>query len=248
MDVTKPFGLSPGHARMTMLNNAEFMPIQEQIPRQQAAWTEQADYVARNSAFYKNLWDHQSPPHDLRDLPRLPLSDKAQLRISQEQHPPFGNYLAADRQLVNRLHRTSGTTGQAMNLALSARDCEITEIVGGRCQTAVGLGPEHTVIHCLNYQMWMGGVTDHMTLERTGATVIPFGVGDTERLIRTIRDIGVTAISCTPSYPAVIERVLQEKFPALKPKDLGLKLGLFGGEPGLDDATLRLRFNETWGM
>ena len=150
--------------------------------------------------------------------------------------------------MVNRLHRTSGTTGQAMNLALSAGDCEITEIVGARCQSAAGLGPDHTVIHCLNYQMWMGGLTDHMTLERTGATVIPFGVGGTELLIRTIREIGVNAISCTPSYPAVLERVLQERFSGLRPADLGLKLGLFGGEPGLDDPVLRQRIRENWGM
>jgi phenylacetate-CoA ligase len=188
------------------------------------------------------------PPEDLRDLAELPLSDKAQLRISQAEHPPFGNYLAADRSAAVRLHRTSGTTGQAMNLAMSARDCRITEQVGGRSQRAAGLGPEHTVVHCLNYQMWMGGVTDHMTLQETGALVVPFGVGGTELLIRTILEVGITAISCTPSYPAVLERVLEEKFPDLKPRDLGLKLGLFGGEAGLDDPALRQKFRATWGM
>jgi phenylacetate-CoA ligase len=96
--------------------------------------------------------------------------------------------------------------------------------------------------------MWMGGLTDHLTLERTGATVVPFGVGNTELLIRTILDVGITAISCTPSYPAVLERVLGEKFPNLSPRDLGLKLGLFGGEAGLDDPALRERFRNVWGM
>ena len=72
------------------------------------------------------------------------------------------------------------------------------------------------VVHCLNYQMWMGGLTDHMTLERTGALVVPFGVGNTELLVRTIQEVGITAISCTPSYPAVLERVIAEKFPGLE--------------------------------
>lgn len=218
------------------------------LPDQQKAWEEQREYVSGHSGFYQNLWNGKQPPKDLRDIAELPLSDKAQLRISQEQHPPFGDYLAGARGDVNRLHRTSGTTGQAMNLALSARDCEITEIVGGRCQSAAGLGPDHTVVHCLNYQMWMGGLTDHMTLERTGATVVPFGVGGTELLIRTIQELGITAISCTPSYPGVLERVLQERFEGLKPIDLGLKLGLFGGEAGLDDLLLRQRLRDTWGM
>ena len=215
---------------------------------QQAAWQTQRLYVSGQSTFFQELWDHRAPPANLRDLPELPLSDKAQLRTSQAKHPPFGDYLAASRTTVTRLHRTSGTTGQAMNLALSARDCNITETVGGRCHSAAGLTPDHTVVHCLNYQMWMGGVTDHMTLERTGATVVPFGVGNTELLIRTIREIGITAISCTPSYPAVLERVLVKRFPEISPRDLGLKLGMFGGEPGLDDPHFRDRIRQTWGM
>ena len=94
----------------------------------------------------------------------------------------------------------------------------------------------------------MGGLTDHMGLERTGAMVIPFGTGNTELLIRTIMEVGVTAISCTPSYPAVIARVLEKKFPGVAPRDLGLKLGLFGGEAGLDDAALRNRIRNLWGL
>lgn len=233
---------------MTCMQNAETLSGAGLLARQQDAWDHQRAHVATHSEFYQALWNGRRPPRDPRDLPELPLSDKALLRISQADHPPFGNYLAAPRKAVTRLHRTSGTTGQAMNLALSARDCEITERVGGRSHRAAGLTPEHTVVHCLNYQMWMGGVTDHLTLERTGATVVPFGVGGTELLIRTIREIGITAISCTPSYPAVLERVLAERFADLRPRDLGLKLGLFGGEAGLDDPALRERIRETWGM
>jgi phenylacetate-CoA ligase len=214
----------------------------------QTAWQRQQHYVAGTSDFFRQLWSGKQPPKDLRDLPELPLSDKSQLRISQAEHPPFGNYLTAPLSDAVRLHRTSGTTGQAMNLALSARDCETTETVGGRAQKLAGLTPQHIVAHCLNYQMWMGGLTDHMTLQKTGALVIPFGVGSTELLIRTIQEVGVTALSCTPSYPAVLERVIAEKFPGLSPRDLGLKLGLFGGEAGLDDPALRARLKNTWGM
>jgi len=44
----------------------------------------------------------------------------------------------------------------------------------------------------------------------------------------------------------VLERVLQAQ--GIAPRDLGLKLGLFGGEPGLDDPALRARIRDTWGM
>jgi phenylacetate-CoA ligase len=94
----------------------------------------------------------------------------------------------------------------------------------------------------------MGGYTDHATLEATGATVIPFGVGETQLLVRTIVDLAIDAISCTPSYPSVLERTLADHFPGLKPRDLGLRLGLFGGEAGLDDPEFRRRLADTWGM
>ena len=231
---------------MSLIDGAEFQSANSLLPAQQTAWDAQRAHVAASSGFYQALWNGATPPADLRDLAELPLSDKAGLRLSQAAHPPFGDYLAAPRAQANRLHRTSGTTGQAMNLAMSARDCTITGTVGGRCQSAAGLTADHTVVHCLNYQMWMGGVTDHMTLEATGALVVPFGVGSTELLIRTIREVGINAISCTPSYPAVLERVLQAQ--GIAPRDLGLKLGLFGGEPGLDDPALRARIRDTWGM
>jgi phenylacetate-CoA ligase len=233
---------------MPYVPDAEWMSPPALLPLQQAAWERQRRHVARHSPFYRELWLERGPPQDLRDLPELPLTTKAQLRAAQDAHPPFGNYLATTRDLINRLHRTSGTTGQAMNLALSAADCTTTVAVGGRSHRSAGLTPQHTVVHCLNYQMWMGGVTDHLTLEQAGATVVPFGVGDSARLIRTIREVGIDAISCTPSYPAVLERVLDERFPGLQPRDLGLRLGLFGGEPGLDDPALRERIRATWGM
>lgn len=233
---------------MGTVKGAERMTREELRPHIDALWAHQRAYVAENSDFYRDLWAGQQPPERLEDLAALPFSDKSMLRLSQAGHPPFGNYLASPRALASRLHRTSGTTGQAMNLALSARDALITQEVGGRAQSAAGLGPEDTVVHCLNYQMWMGGLTDHMTLEATGALVVPFGVGSTELLVRTIQEVGITAISCTPSYPAVLERVIAEKFPGLKPRDLGLRLGLFGGEPGLDDPAFRARLRDTWGM
>ena len=154
----------------------------------------------------------------LEDLPRTAVqSDKAGLRAVAGRASPFGDYLAARAaHRCPRLHRTSGTTGQAMNLALSARDCAITEIVGARAQALAGLGPGMMVVHCLNYQMWMGGLTDHMTLETHGRDGgCPFGVGASELLVRTILETGIDAISCTPSYPSVLRTGGGRKIPGL---------------------------------
>ncbi|MCP5082780.1 MAG: phenylacetate--CoA ligase [Alphaproteobacteria bacterium] len=211
-------------------------------------WARQSDYVSAHSEFYRRHLHATPLPTTLATLQDVPFTDKEMLRADQAENGPFGSYIAANPDTITRLHRTSGTTGTAMNLALSGRDAEMTADVGARAQMAAGLGPGHRVVHCLNYQLWMGGYTDHAILERTGATVVPFGVGNSAKLVRTIQELGITAISCTPSYPAVLEQVIADEFPGLDPRDLGLQLGLFGGESGLDDLAYRARLEGAWGF
>ncbi len=211
---------------------------------QKERWARQAEYVRERSAFYRG----SRLTGRIDELADLPLTDKDALRADQRDHPPFGSYLAAAPESVSRIHRTSGSTGAAMNIALSAADARMFAEVGARAMRLSGLGPGHRVVHCLNYQLWMGGYTDHAMLEASGATVIPFGVGSSERLISVIRELNVTAMHCTPSYPAVLEAVIAEHYPGLKPRDLGLKLGLFGGEAGLDEPAFRARLKEVWGF
>jgi phenylacetate-CoA ligase len=231
-----------------LVERADFADPGMLAGHRQSLWARQRDYVSACSPLHARAWRGAAPPARLEGLEELPLVDKEMLRDSQRAHPPFGDYLASPLDQVARVHRTSGTSGTAMNLALSRRDTHETAIVGARAQAAGGVGPGHRVAHCLNYRLWMGGLTDHMTLEATGATVVPFGVGDTRLLIQTIRELGITAISCTPSYPAVLEQVLAADFPGLAPRGLGLKLGLFGGEAGLDNADFRRRLEATWGF
>jgi len=231
-----------------LIERGDYADLIELAAHRQRLWEGQSAYVQASSALHRRAWGGKRPPARLAGLAELPLIDKEMLRRSQRDTPPFGDYLAAPETAVARIHRTSGTTGTAMNLALSARDAHETAVIGGRAQAAAGLGPGHRVVHCLNYRLWMGGFTDHATLEATGATVVPFGVGDTQLLVRTIKELGITAISCTPSYPAVLEQVIAEHYPELKPRDLGLRLGLFGGEAGLDDPEFRHRLETVWGF
>ena len=226
------------------ISNADFLDLKDIESIQRQHWRQQADYISKHSAFYQHL----QLTGNLDELVDLPFTDKEMLRTDQHQHTPFGSYLAAAPEQIVRMHRTSGTTGTAMNLALTEQDALMTAVVGGRAQAAAGLGPQHRVVHCLNYQLWMGGYTDHAVLEATGAMVVPYGVGGTQGLIRVIQELKVNAISCTPSYPAVLAQVIDRDFPGLSPKDLGLELGLFGGEAGLDDLAFRQKLEDTWGF
>lgn len=225
----------------------ETLVAQDVCALQERLWSEQWRYVRATSAFYRAKLDRRLPAELALDaLERLSFTDKEELRASQERAYPFGDYIACGEKQVVRLHRTSGTTGRPLQLASSRRDVAIIARVGGRAMFAAGARPGDRVVHCLNYCVWTGGVTDHLTLEEAGACVVPFGVGNTERLLETIADLRITAISCTPSYPALLEQVLRSA--DRRPRDLGLRLGLFGGEAGLDNPEFRQHLEDTWGM
>jgi len=211
----------------------------------------QLEYVAATSQMYKKKWFEAGS--DVRkvkraeDLAALPFTTKAELRESQERQPPFGDFLACKPESISRVHRTSGATGRFIYTALTKADLDLTHDCGARSFWSAGLRPHHRVVHCLNYQLWMGGVTDHFNLETTGATVFPFGVGNSRQLVRVIQEAGINAISSTPSYPKYLEQVVRDEL-GIEPRDLGLTLGLFGGEPGLDNPVYRQRIEDAWGM
>ncbi len=209
----------------------------------------QLDYVMKNSPFYKNKINlHNMDPEEIIDcFSKLPFTTKTELLDDQQMHPPYGSNLCVPIKDIKRIHRTSGTTNAPLIVALSQKDINTTISAGKKCFVNSGLTADDVVIHCLSYNMWMGGYTDHQSLEETGAAVIPFGVGNTKNLIDTILKIKPTSIHCTPSYLAKIELVLHNEY-RLKPIDLGLKLGLFGAESGLQNDDFRKDIEKKWGI
>ncbi len=210
----------------------------------------QLDYVWASSPFYQAKFAaagvKRPALRDLVDLPLLPFTEKDEIRQDQQQHPPFGSYLATSPQRLIRVHKTSGTTGRALYVALTGNDRRAMNEGAARSLWAAGLRPGDTVVHCLNYRLWAGGYSDHENLETTGATVVPYGVGQTAALIQTIRELQINAISATPSYMLPLaEAVLAQ---GLSPRDLGLRKGFFGAEPGMSEPGVRARMEETWGM
>ena len=202
------------------------------------------------SPFYrKKLVDLKIPDkRTILDLyATLPFTDKSELLADQQQFPPFGSNLPVRESKIQRINRTSGTTSEPLLLILTSKDVMNTYECGARCFYASGLRRHHTVIHCMNYCMWAGGYTDHGSLEHLGAAVIPFGVGNSRLLIETILRIRPQALHATPSYLTKLQEVLNQDF-GLAPIELGLQLGLFGGEAGIQDSNFRRQIEKIWGF
>ena len=148
------------------------------------------------------------------------------------------------REDLVRLHVTSGTTGDPVAIGLTRSDHEANSGVGGEAFAIAGLRPTDTVAHCLNYALYAGGIADHMAIEASGATVVPVGVGQSQRLLDLIPRLGITAIFGTLSFPAYLAAKAREN--GLDPTTLGLRHIVTAGEPGAGLAAVRDEIETAW--
>ena len=210
----------------------------------------QLQYIFHKSPFYRNKLNKYtlSESADILEFhDTLPFTEKAEILEDQENHKPYGNNVCADISKLSRIHKTSGTSGTPLILLLTEADIAYTYECGARCYFSSGLRYYHTIVNCMNYCMWAGGYTDHGSMETVGATVIPFGVGNTKMLLDFLLSFRPDALHSTPSYLAKLKDVLKKEYKIL-PIQLGLKLGLFGGEGGLQDPNFRKDIESTWGF
>ena len=158
----------------------------------------------------------------LPDLAALPFTVKTDLRDTY----PFGLFASPMEEVV-RLHASSGTTGKPIVVAYTQGDVAVWSSVMVRSFAACGLHAGDVVQNAYGYGLFTGGLGAHYGIEALGATVIPISGGNTERQLMVLKDFGVTAICCTPSYMVhLIERA--------KEAGIGfgrLKVGVFGAEP-----------------
>jgi phenylacetate-CoA ligase len=178
------------------------------------------------------------------DLRRIPFTTKDELRASQEAAPPLGDFACADPVDVVRIHLTSGTTGKPLVLGYTSRDVRTSARIAARAFWAAGARPDDTVLHCMNYSFYTGGLADHDGLEETGATMVPVGLGQTHRLLALWCDLRPSALFSTLTYPLYLAEAAQEG--GVDPRSLGLRKLIVSGEPGAQLAATRRRVEEAW--
>ena len=165
-------------------------------------------------------------PGDIReiaDLPKLPFTTKSDLRDNY----PFGLFAVPQSEIV-RVHASSGTTGKATVVGYTRRDLEIWSECVARALSMAGVTRDDVIQVAYGYGLFTGGLGAHGGAEKLGAMVVPMSTGNTKKLTTMMKDFGVTAIACTPSYLLHIAETLEEAgdIPHIK-----LKAAVCGAEP-----------------
>ncbi|AKJ63811.1 phenylacetate--CoA ligase family protein [Kiritimatiella glycovorans] len=169
----------------------------------------------------------------LEDAGCLPFTEKTDLRDTY----PYGMFASGLHDIV-RLHASSGTTGKPIVVAYTDQDLEVWRNVMVRTFAAAGLHRGDIIQNAYGYGLFTGGLGAHYGAEALGAAVIPISGGNTERQVMVLRDFGVTAICCTPSY--FLHLIERAEAMGLDWSELPLRAGIFGAEPWTEGMRARI--------
>jgi len=115
---------------------------------------------------------------DLRGLEALsaiPATVKAELRRSEEEHPPFGDYRGAPPSACVRLGASTGTSGRPTLILWTKKDLEVDYAASARGRWRWGLRPGMSLANAHPFGMNAGGWHFSHGIEQLGCLNVPSG-------------------------------------------------------------------------
>lgn len=253
---TFPPAYSPAY--MPEPSSPYWFPVRETMSpgEREAAIAERLGAVMRYaydaSPFYRDKWDRAGihPDHvtTLEDFERVPVTTKAELRQSQQRAEPFGDYLCIPDSEIHHIHGTSGTTGRPTVFAIGRDDWTTIANNMARVMWGMGIRPGDIVFVASVFSLYMGSWGTLLGAERLGAKCFPFGAGAagmTARAAMWMKAVKPRAFYSTPSYALHLAEVAAGE--GLEPRDFGLEIMFFSGEPGASIPSIRKRIEEIYG-
>lgn len=206
----------------------ETLPLEElrQLQNTHLATTLQRMYD--KVPFYRELFDKQGiHPNDINgvaDLPKLPFTQKADLRDNY----PFRMF-ATPMSEVRRIHASSGTTGKPTVVGYTQNDLDVFDEVVARSLVCAGARPGMKLHNAYGYGLFTGGLGMHGGATRLGMAVIPVSGGMTDRQLTILQDFAPEVICCTPSYAQTLAEECARR--GIDTEKLKVQYAILGAEP-----------------
>lgn len=209
-------------------------------------------YAWDHAPFYRRKWQaagvRPEAIRSLADFEQVPVVTKQELREAQAGHPPFGDYLCEPESAVHHVHGTSGTTGRPTAFGISRADWATIADNHARIMWGMGLRPGDTVFIAAILSLYMGSWGALMGAERLRCKAFPFGAGApgmTARAITWLRMMRPAGFYSTPSYALRLAELAREE--GIDPREFGIRVMFFSGEPGASIPGIRDRIAEAFG-
>jgi phenylacetate-CoA ligase len=214
-----------------------------------ARYRGQLRYLFDNSTFYREKlaaagFSSSQRAGGLADIAQLPLTEKREIRATCTPDNPIGAHLCVPPSEIVRIYSTSGTTGTPSYVPLTAGDLDNWVTASGRSYAASGVAVGQRIVTTYNTGPFAAGAA-LAAFDRIGLCHLPFGTGNTERLMLAVELLRPEAASLTPSYAAyLVEWAAERDFDL---RGSAVERVLVAGEPGGGEPAFRAQLEEGWG-
>jgi phenylacetate-CoA ligase len=209
-------------------------------------------YAYATSPFYRRKWDGAGlTPEDVTSFEafeQVPVVTKEELRASQAEHPPFGDYLCIDESEIHHIHGSSGTTGTPTAFAVGRRDWDVIANNHARILWGMGVRPGDTVFVAALFSLYLGSWGALAGAERLRCRAFPYGAGASGMTARAVTWLARTrprAFYSTPSYALRLAEVAESE--KIDPREFGIEIMFFSGEPGPSVPAVRDAISSAFG-
>lgn len=237
--------------RITYWNERlECMPRPQLEQYQLQTLRDQLGYIRERSPFYRRKLEAAGiVADDIRSLEavrRIPFTEKDELRQSQADNPPWGDFGCITPREAVRVFQTSGTTGRPVRVMLSGKDWFETyyeQFSHFRC--GFGLSEDDVLYVPFNYGLFVAWWGFQAAMEKAGLMVIPGGGQSSKDRLRAMIEWGATAICGTPSYLLYLAETARKIGVDLP--DSPIRKVIAAGEPGASIPSTKKAIESQWG-
>lgn len=224
---------------MTTESINEHSPWESCLAYQKAAAVETARRAWVNGAYCKEWRAAGITTGEITssDWAQLPMLTKETLVDAARKAPPFGERLGVPRSHIAHVFVAPGP----LYMPFTANDMEHVVDSFTKALVGCGLSSEDLVDQTTMYNWVIAATAIDRALLKVGCGVVPGGVGQSDRHIEIIDQLGVSAIV---AFPTFLEHILEQA--SSSGRQLPLKKAAVMGE--LRDPKAKQRIHENFGL
>jgi len=228
----------------------ETLPRERLEKLQLQRFRERMHYVYERSPMYKRKYDEAGiKPSDIQtldDIQYVPFTLKEELRESQAQHPPWGDFICIAPEEGVRVFQTTGTTGIPVKALLNKEDWTVhfyEQFM--HYMHGYGVRTSDILFVPFGYGLYIAWWGFQAALEQAGVMIVPGGAQSSQDRVRNIFDWGATVVCGTPTYLLYLGETAKKMGMSLADSRVRIVVG--GGEPGANVTSTKKAMEEIWG-
>jgi len=206
------------------------------------------EQIYGRNRFYTDKLDaagiHPDSIQTLDDLKRLPLTEKSELVQAQSDALPFGSNTTFEESAYSRFHQTSGTTGTPLRVLDTPESWDWWGRCWGHVLAGAGLTENDRMFVPFSFGPFIGFWAAVEGAQKINALMIPGGGRDSLQRLHLMKELGATAMCCTPTYALRLAEVAQES--GFDLSEIPLRTLIHAGEPGANVPATKVRIESVW--